>query len=208
MAPYRLLQANVNHSSMPQDLLLQDMAEWGVDLAVVAEPHRVPDYWIGDDRGLVAIAGKRSRAVLPLTLVDKGRGWVALWGEATVVGVYASPALGLPEFEDLLGEVEGVFRRPPTRPVLVMGDFNAKSPLWGSPVTSSKGEHLEGWAEGLGLLVLNRGTGPTCRHGPSEGRVLCGCLFGFAGHCSAGDGLEDSGGALHLGPRIHIVRGG
>jgi len=42
MGGNRLIQINVNHTPSAQDLLHQVMAERGVDVAVVAEPYRVP----------------------------------------------------------------------------------------------------------------------------------------------------------------------
>lgn len=43
-----------------------------------------------------------------------------------------------------------------------MGDFNAKSTLWGSPVTDARGEALSDWAARLGLVVINTGSALTC----------------------------------------------
>jgi len=42
MGGNRIIQVNANHASFAQDLLHQVMAERGMDLAVVAEPYRVP----------------------------------------------------------------------------------------------------------------------------------------------------------------------
>ena len=52
-----LLQANLNHSVRGQDLFVQTLAEWNIDLAVAAEPYRVPAHpnWAGDGGGLVAV---------------------------------------------------------------------------------------------------------------------------------------------------------
>lgn len=45
------------------------------------------------------------------------------------------------------------------------GDFNAKSPFWGSRVTNSRGEALVDWTAELGLIVRNVGAEATCvRH--------------------------------------------
>ncbi|KAL0820079.1 hypothetical protein ABMA28_006024 [Loxostege sticticalis] len=41
----RVLQANINHSTMGQDLLLQHIVEWSIDIAIVSEP-----YWVPTDR--------------------------------------------------------------------------------------------------------------------------------------------------------------
>lgn len=166
MAPSRVLQINLNHSILPQNLFVQHMAEWGIDLAVVSEPYRASSHWIGDEGGSVAVVGRLGQGTLPLTPVSAGRGWVvALWGEILVAGVYASPALTLHELETLLDSVGGVLRSPPARLALVMGDFNSKSQHWGSPITNAKGSLVEDWAEELNLVILNRGTEPTCRHG-------------------------------------------
>ncbi|XP_026746894.1 uncharacterized protein LOC113508120 [Trichoplusia ni] len=140
MAQFHFLQGNINHSARAQDLLLQTMAEWSIDVAVVAEPYFVParDNWLGCADGLVAIIGG--------TLIDpsRGRGW------------------SLADFEGFLVELGAVVNRYHPRPVLVLGDLNAKSSAWGSPVTDSRGEALEEWAVTTGLVVLNRGSEYTC----------------------------------------------
>ncbi|RLU14683.1 hypothetical protein DMN91_013075, partial [Ooceraea biroi] len=48
------------------------------------------------------------------------------------------------------------------RPILIAGDFNAKSALWGSPRSDGRGRLVEGWAADLGLCLLNTGSGSTC----------------------------------------------
>jgi Leucine-rich repeat (LRR) protein len=87
-----LLQLNVNHSAAAQDLLMQSMAEWLIDLAVVTEPYRVltdRQTWAGDANGLVAIISGTGHGPLPFSSLEKGRGFViALWREILVVGAY------------------------------------------------------------------------------------------------------------------------
>lgn len=100
---------------------------------------------------------------LPFTAVGKGEGYVvAKWGELAVVGVYFSPNRSLAEFETYLDGVAAVIMRSLPGRVLVMGDLNAKSALWGFPVTNPKGEALVDWAAELGLICLNRGSAQTC----------------------------------------------
>lgn len=55
MALSRLLQENINHCISTQDLLLQSMALWLSNIAVVAEPYFVPprDDWVDDLNFLV-----------------------------------------------------------------------------------------------------------------------------------------------------------
>ncbi|XP_025267607.1 uncharacterized protein LOC105250072 [Camponotus floridanus] len=165
---HRLLQANLNHSARAQDLLLQTLAEWNIDLAVAAEPYRVPakSNWIGDADGSVAIIGRGTADAIPLTLIGRGGGYVAAqWGEIAVVGVYFSPNRDQAEFRAYLDRVATAIRRQLPGPVLVAGDLNAKSAEWGSPVTDARGLDLAEWGNELGLVILNRGSAHTCvRH--------------------------------------------
>jgi hypothetical protein len=39
---YNFLQTNANHCARAQDLLMQVMVEWEIDIAVVAEPYMIP----------------------------------------------------------------------------------------------------------------------------------------------------------------------
>nr|XP_037877604.1 uncharacterized protein LOC119631197 [Bombyx mori] len=133
-------QGNINHCARAQDILLQSMAEWSIHVAaVVAEPYFVParDNWLGSIDGLVAIIGQ--------TLINPSR--AAAGVSPTLRGSSSSWA---------------VVGRYHPRPVLVLGDLNAKSSAWGSPVTDHRGEVLEEWAVTTGLVVLNRGSEYTC----------------------------------------------
>ncbi|XP_026331797.1 uncharacterized protein LOC113239144, partial [Hyposmocoma kahamanoa] len=153
-----VLQVNLNHSARAQDLLCQTMAEWEVDVAVVAEPYFVPPRgnWAGDQTSTVAIVA--SAAGPSLVVKERGAGYImARWGEFTLVGVYFSPNLALARFEAFLETLERAVRRAAPTPVLLAGDLNAKSAAWGSPVANSRGPILVDWAAALGLCVLNRG---------------------------------------------------
>lgn len=46
-------------------------------------------------------------------------------------------------------------------PILVAGDFNSKSPEWGSRVTDKRGEILSYWLAEMDLIVMNEGEKPT-----------------------------------------------
>nr|XP_032527650.1 uncharacterized protein LOC116777942 [Danaus plexippus plexippus] len=105
----RFLQANGNHCAGAQDLFLQSMVEWAVDVAVMSEPYYVPaqPHWVGDADGSVAIV-TRPGAVPPLAVKARGHGYVAagyvaaVRGEIAIVGVYFSPNRDLPAFERFL----------------------------------------------------------------------------------------------------------
>ncbi|XP_071579805.1 uncharacterized protein [Temnothorax nylanderi] len=99
----------------------------------------------------------------PCTPLEAGDGFVAAkWGLISVVGVYAPPSWDLAEFERTLYDLEACVRRCLPGRVMVAGDFNAKSLLWGSLRTDQRGRALEEWAAGLGLELINTGRASTC----------------------------------------------
>ncbi|CAK1579721.1 unnamed protein product [Parnassius mnemosyne] len=162
-APF--LQANINHCACAQDLLLQSMAQWSINIAVVAEPYSVwpRKDWVADLNGSVAIISSAAAGTPTLEGVRRGQGCVAArFGEFVVVGVYFSPNRSLAELHNSLAELRAVVVGSYPLPVLVLGDFNAKNLAWGSRRTDVRGRMVEDWALETGLVVLNRGSVPTC----------------------------------------------
>jgi hypothetical protein len=96
-------------------------------------------------------------------LLDRGNGYVANeWAGIAVVGICVSPNSGLAAFGDYLDEVGAYVRRCRPRQVLVLGDFNAHSTMWGNGRTTARGRWLTDCAAGFGLLLANRGAVQTC----------------------------------------------
>lgn len=112
MAPMvRLLQANINHCAGAQDLLMQSLAEWNIELAVVSEPYTVPNRhnWLGDILDSVTIVGGTAINAPSLSILARGEGYVvADWGGTKVVGVYFPPRRPRVELEEILEEVSTV----------------------------------------------------------------------------------------------------
>ncbi|XP_024893922.1 uncharacterized protein LOC112468804 [Temnothorax curvispinosus] len=165
----KILQANLNHCRAAQDLFLQAMAECGGGLGIAAEPYRVPrDHpcWAVDRRGSVAITWRQTAEPVACTRIETGDGFVAVkWDHITgsyQVAVYVSPNISSAQFNEYLGRLWDCVTKILPEPVVVAGDFNAKSALWGSPVTDTRGKIFERWAAGLGLCIVNSGTTQTC----------------------------------------------
>ncbi|XP_025156223.1 uncharacterized protein LOC112588980 [Harpegnathos saltator] len=153
---------NLHRARQALPLFEHTMTERGAGLGIAAEPHHVPrnHRWFGDEGGSVAIVWKASNNSPPAKYVDRGRGFVvARWGVVTVVGVYLPPekSLGLVEYKSRLQEMGDVIKRHLPGPVIVAGDFNAKSELWGSRRDDRRGEVTADWAVGLGLHIMNDG---------------------------------------------------
>ncbi|XP_041986937.1 uncharacterized protein LOC121738768 [Aricia agestis] len=155
---------NLNHCAQAQDLWVQALLQWEIDVAVIAEPYRVLERgdWLGDaDSSVALVFGPKIMSPSSRNAI-RGRGFVvAILGTLTVVGVYFSPNKPTAEFEALLLRLTAVVEGS-SRPVVVAGDFNAKSPLWGSPAANARGRLLEDWLATTGLVLANRGASSTC----------------------------------------------
>ncbi|XP_045506876.1 uncharacterized protein LOC123703048 [Colias croceus] len=162
MALLHFLQGNINHCAGAQDLLLQSLAEWQIDVAVVAEPYFVPsrDNWAADLDGLVTLV-TQGGTVMERVVRRRGCVSASIKGN-TVIGVYFSPNRGLDEFERFLADLGELIDLAPSQPVLLAGDFNAKSMAWGSSVRNARGAVLQEWAVAADLSVVNRGSELTC----------------------------------------------
>ncbi|XP_071579544.1 uncharacterized protein [Temnothorax nylanderi] len=160
------MEINLNHARAAQDLFVQTMAEGGCGLGIIAEPYRVPTNhpcWAQGRSGLSAITWRHMPESSPSRVLEAGEGFVAIqWGLISVVSVYAPPRWDQARFRRALHELHACVRRRLPGRVLVAGDFNAKSTLWGSPATNWRGLALETWAAGLGLCLLNTGREITC----------------------------------------------
>ncbi|XP_032690640.1 uncharacterized protein LOC116853617 [Odontomachus brunneus] len=102
-------------------------------------------------------------------LIEAEEFLVALkWGALVVVALYAPPRWTGGDYEEHFNRVAVVIRRCAPHPVVVVGDFNAKSGAWGSPVTNHRGRLTEAWAASTGLHLLNEGSVSTCMRPQGE----------------------------------------
>lgn len=125
-------------------------------MGVISEPYRIPEEhscWAKDTSKVVAITWRNIPYSSPCTQTESKRGMVAVdWGQFTIIGVYASP---LAEYEERLEDIADVIKRRPNRLMIVAGDFNAKSVIWGSPRTDARGRLTERWAAQNRLTLAN-----------------------------------------------------
>lgn len=159
------MQVNLNHTSSAQDLLLQTMAEEGVDVALVSEPYRIPKHplWMGDENGQAAITWRATRGRPVLKRAGSGPGFVAAgWGSLGLISCYFSPNRELSLFERFLEDLGSYIGSCGQRSIIVVGDLNAKSTAWGSTVTDPRGRLLRDWMVFMGLEILNVGQTSTC----------------------------------------------
>ncbi|XP_029674535.1 uncharacterized protein LOC115242415 [Formica exsecta] len=146
---------------------------WKCGVGIAAEPYRVPEdnpCWATNNSGSVAITWRMEIGSPPCSKIRGGRGHVAVeWGSLWVVGCYILPSTDLATFGEIFDEIELIVQRRFPEPIMVAGDFNAKSRHWGSRQTNRKGGVLEEWAAVLGLGIVNQGSSSTlvCPQGES-----------------------------------------
>lgn len=168
--PLKVIQCNLARSWAALDLLRHHCRDNTVDLSLISEPVAAPALasWLGSLDGLAAITWNPER--IGCSLIRRGERFVAVRsGDTVFVACYCSPNVSMACFLELLDDMEhligdlstslppGSFPR-----VLLGGDFNAKSPFWGSATFDARGEALQNWAAQLDLCLLNTGDLPTC----------------------------------------------
>lgn len=165
----KFLQGNLNHSSVAQDMLAQYVVQHGVDVVLLSDPYKtVPEssswliaggtrraaIWITDERVTVADVHSDPEFVS------------ARLNGIQVFSCYVSPRQTIAEFNDFLQRLEDRIRQTQSDvPILVMGDFNARSAAWGDQVTNGRGHDLGALFETLELVIANTGSTPTFPRG-------------------------------------------
>jgi len=140
------------------------MTEHKIDIACVSEPASIPH-----DSRWIASTDKLSAVVIGPTYlqgrcipISSNNNFVVVkcdW--FYVVSVYISPNVDRGDVQVALDGLGDVVRGVGGR-CIICGDFNAKSILWGSPVTDWRGSVVERWAAGSDLYIVNVGSTPTC----------------------------------------------
>jgi len=160
----KVLLINVNHCKQAQDLLAQHLAEWEIGIGVVSEPYNVPDspFWHVSEDGRAAIYWNKDYLHSSCSLFLRGSNFVALsYGDTRFISCYIPPKIRVNVFREILSELEEAIRTAGDK-VVLCGDFNSKSPLWGSRVEDWRGKILWKWANEVGLRIANVGKTPTC----------------------------------------------
>jgi len=125
-----VLQGNVNHCRRAQDLFVYDLAAEDCGFGVVVEPLTTnhPN-WVTDKDKFVALVWRKTPLFPSYSVIHSRRGHVAVeWRSIDLVGLYIPPRKGLQIYGEYLDSLGDLIRQRSPRPVLVAGNFNAKSP--------------------------------------------------------------------------------
>lgn len=157
-------QVNLNHCDAAQQLLWQSTAETGCDVAIIAEPYRVPlnnGNWAADTARMAAIQ-VMGRYPIQEVVSRAGEGFVIAKVNGTFFcSCYAPPRWTLEQFEQMLDSL--TYELIGRSPVVIGGDFNAWAVEWGSSRTNARGHSLMEALAKLDVRLANRGTSSTFR---------------------------------------------
>jgi len=145
------------------------MAEEKIDIALLSDTYRVnssSNAWIASSSlNKAAIYIASDRVTLANMIVDP-EFVSARINEIQVYSCYASPNQPLASFTLFLQRLENSIRTISRGvPILVTGDFNARSAAWGDWTSNVRGDELGLMLDSLNLVIINTGSTPTFSRG-------------------------------------------
>ncbi|KAI5735555.1 hypothetical protein M8J77_020038 [Diaphorina citri] len=140
-----------------------------IDLCLVSEPNdnRSKEWGGHKDAKIWIVEGS-------MYTQDSGSGNGLSWietGNIRIISCYMSPNQEENELEDILESLSECIRQGSGKEILIGGDFNAKSPLWGSLRTDARGRIVAEWIASENLTILNWGGIPTFRRRDQESHL-------------------------------------
>lgn len=160
-----IIQSNLNHCWKAHDMLKQFMLERDIAVGIISEPRWIPESpnWSGSKDGRAAINWNPKLMAKRGKVAFRGNSCVAVsFAQLVIVSGYISPNCTRKEFLEHLDELDEVIDQMRGHPMLIGGDFNSKSKLWGSNKTDGRGSLVEEWAAQNELRLINVGNEPTC----------------------------------------------
>ncbi|XP_074026223.1 uncharacterized protein [Leptinotarsa decemlineata] len=162
----KVLQSNLGRARDAHDNVQIAVREHQTDILIIAEPNKKivsTGEWLVDTRSDVAL--KCINRNVGVQNVRKGAGYIILeLQEVAILACYISPNIPLDQYKSEVDEIMNAVDAL-SKEMVIAGDFNAASPLWGS--ANIKSEHWADWIASKNLTVQNRGDTPTFTSGKS-----------------------------------------
>lgn len=177
-----VLQQNLNHSQLAQDMLMQTARNEGCDIVLIADPYRIPENngnWVADPTGRVAAV---STGRYPIQrIIENRRDYFVVVEMRGIVfcSVYLPPVgsdLSVEDYRRKWTEIASVI--PRNRDTVIGGDVNAWSGAWGMERRHNDGERVHRGAvvmdamASLELVLLNRGNRPTWSNNSGRSSII------------------------------------
>lgn len=158
----RVLQINSNRARGAFDLMTHTADRLNIDIIAATEPNtkKLGKEWLVDEDKAAAI--KLTKEGIPL---NKGTGKGFAWIEhknIVIYSCYTSPNSSILEYQNFLDALDKSIREHRVgQGIVITGDFNSASTIWGSTRTNTRGKQLEEWVSKANLTILNTGNRPT-----------------------------------------------
>ncbi|XP_074031398.1 uncharacterized protein [Leptinotarsa decemlineata] len=162
-AKLKIVQFNADRRRDAHNLLKKIIQEKEIDIALIQEPNMAlttgNPRWILDESGTTAVLCENPRC--GVTTHETGQNFICIvLKDWSIYNCYISPNIPMNEFRNRVDNImEHV--RDQGKEALIVGDFNAKSALWSSPMSDARGEYLVEWINALNISVCNEGNIPT-----------------------------------------------
>ena len=162
------MQINTGRMRDSHDLAEMEACGRCVDVVLISEPNKTlakQKSWHTDENIDVALVVRNKQ----LAIRRQGRGAGFAWIETGLYRLYScyiSPNVDITRFEAFLEDLGNSIQGTQAK-VILGGDFNAKSFLWGIK-QDQRGEILTDWMSQQQLIVTNKDTTPTFVRGTQE----------------------------------------
>lgn len=160
----QVIQLNLNHCDIAQQLLWQSTTEGCCDVAILSDPYRIPEgngNWVADSTRTAAIWTTGGYPIQEVVSNAKEGFTIAKINGVYFCSVYAPPRWVLERFNRMLDNISDDLTG--RSPVVIAGDFNAWSTLWGSRETNTRGQNLLEALARLNVDLANVGNVSTFR---------------------------------------------
>lgn len=157
------LQINTNRSVASMEMAMALAMRRGAEYVLVSEPNvkKIQQgKWFRDAKDDAAIGYTRYAPGATATGAGNGFVWVQTAG-IYVYSCYISPNTDRRNFEEFVQDLMDDVVKKGRAKIIVTGDFNAKSPMWGSTFEDARGAILADMFSALRLVTLNGDGVPT-----------------------------------------------
>lgn len=162
----KILQINTDRVRAAHDLMTARVKQLNIDMCLISEPNKTKTKdWEGHPDAKVYIS--KNSTYISGSGAGSGFSWVE-FEKIIIVSCYVSPNSDMEYIENTLGELSQLIQNKRPKGFLIGGDFNAKSPEWGSNRTDPRGSILSEWINSENLYILNIGNSPTFRRHNQE----------------------------------------
>ncbi|XP_057666046.1 uncharacterized protein LOC130899891 [Diorhabda carinulata] len=167
----RVLQINVGRARLAHDLTHAKAAQLEVDLLIVSEPNKKLTEgggWVQDKRKDVAVLFRNRDIGVRRLQREAGYVVVELDCEITIVACYISPNVSMIEYRKTIKKIMNAVTD--NKNFLIVGDVNAKSSQWGSPINDERGDLWDDWMAQMNIIAINNKK-PTFVRGTSRSHI-------------------------------------